>query len=407
MSRYRKFAGFIIAIECVIILCANVWLAGASEALAGRMYEVEISRVVNRMEAGESIQQIDLAEYPHIISVQEFRPTERIKEPYTVEEVKGKLYQFAYRQETSNKLQIAMNAVLGVMVAVTAFILWYLGKKVIRPFDNIRELPIELSKGNLTVPIPEEKSKYFGRFLWGMDMLREKLEDDKARELSLLKERKTLILSLSHDVKTPLSAIDLYTKALKNNLYQEEEKRIEAMEGIEKNAAEIKEYVNAIVHASRNEIMSFKVQNGEVYLRSILDEIKTYYQEKLKLNRTDFTIQKTENCLVHGDKDRIVEVLQNIMENAIKYGDGNRISITVDEEENCKLILVENTGCQLKEEELPQLFDSFYRGSNSANIAGSGLGLYICKELMHQMDGEIFAKISGGSFGVTLVLKKV
>ena len=99
--------------------------------------------------------------------------------------------------------------------------------------------------------------------------------------------------------------------------------------------------------------------------------------------------------------------LQNIMENAIKYGDGDRISITVDEEENCKLILVENTGCQLKEEELPQLFDSFYRGSNSANIAGSGLGLYICKELMHQMDGEIFAKISGGSFGVTLVLKKV
>lgn len=407
MSRYRKFAAGMLLAELLLIIIANLWVVGIGKQTAGQLYKVEISRVMNRMEAGESIQQIDLAEYPHIISVQEFHPMERIKEPYTVEEVKGKLYQFAYRQETSNKLQIAMNAVLGVMAAVTAFILWYLEKKVIRPFDNIRELPIELSKGNLTVPIPEEKSKYFGRFLWGMDMLREKLEDDRARELSLLKERKTLILSLSHDVKTPLSAIDLYTKALKNNLYQEEDKRMEAMEGIEKNAAEIKEYVNAIVHASRNEIMSFKVQNGEVYLCSILGEITTYYQEKLKQNRTEFTMQKTENCLVYGDKDRIVEVLQNVMENAIKYGDGDRISITVDEEENCKLILVENTGCQLTEEELPQLFDSFYRGSNSAGVAGSGLGLYICKELMHQMDGEIFAKISGDTFGVTLVLKKV
>ena len=79
--------------------------------------------------------------------------------------------------------------------------------------------------GNLSVPVKAEKSKFFGRFLWGMDMLREKLESDKIRELELEKEKKTLVLSLSHDIRTPLSAIDLYTKALATNLYDKEEER--------------------------------------------------------------------------------------------------------------------------------------------------------------------------------------
>ena len=75
-------------------------------------------------------------------------------------------------------------------------------------------------------------------------------------------------------------------------------------------------------------------------------------------------------------------------------------------EEDCKLICIENTGCSLKEEELPNLFDSFYRGSNSHGVKGNGLGLYICKCLMHKMDGEIFAGIHGKNFRITIVARK-
>jgi signal transduction histidine kinase len=95
-----------------------------------------------------------------------------------------------------------------------------------------------------------------------------------------------------------------------------------------------------------------------------------------------------------------------MLENAIKYGDGKEIRITLREEEDCKLLSVENTGCSLKEEELPNLFDSFYRGSNSQGVKGSGLGLYICRELMKKMDGEVFAEIRNGNFLVTAVIQK-
>ena len=117
-------------------------------------------------------------------------------------------------------------------------------------------------------------------------------------------------------------------------------------------------------------------------------------------------VDELQECLVKGDKNRLVEVLQNVMENAIKYGDGKWIRISIGEEEDCKLIHIENSGCSLKREELPNLFDSFYRGSNSTGVKGSGLGLYICKTLMCKMDGEIFVQINADTFCVTVVVRK-
>ncbi len=100
-----------------------------------------------------------------------------------------------------------------------------------------------------------------------------------------------------------------------------------------------------------------------------------------------------------------MEVLQNIIENAIKYGDGRLIKITFDEEEDCRLVTVRNGGCALGEDELPHIFDSFWRGANSCSCKGSGLGLYIGRKLMNKMDGEIFARIEDGSMLVTAVFR--
>ena len=106
-----------------------------------------------------------------------------------------------------------------------------------------------------------------------------------------------------------------------------------------------------------------------------------------------------QNSLVKADTERLLEVLQNIIENAIKYGSGKKIGISISKEEDCVLITVENTG-----EELPHLFDSFYRGSNAGSQEGSGLGLYICRKLMHKMNGDVFLKQEENLFSVTVVV---
>ena len=96
-------------------------------------------------------------------------------------------------------------------------------------------------------------------------------------------------------------------------------------------------------------------------------------------------------------------MLQNIIENAVKYGDGRLIEITFSREEDCQLVQIANTGCTLSDNELPHIFESFWRGSNVGGTGGSGLGLYICRSLMRRMNGDIFAQTSDGNMIVTAV----
>ena len=198
----------------------------------------------------------------------------------------------------------------------------------------------------------------------------------------------------------------MYAKALSEDLYDTQERKDEALQSIARNVKEIKKYVNEIVTASREDFLNLEVNMGEYYLSEVMQATESYYKDKLSVIHTEFQVDGISECLVKGDRNRMVEVLQNVMENAIKYGDGRRIRISFGEEEDCKLIQIENSGCSLKKEELPNLFDSFYRGSNSTNMKGSGLGLYICKTLMRKMDGEIFAGINENIFCVTVVVRK-
>ncbi len=97
--------------------------------------------------------------------------------------------------------------------------------------------------------------------------------------------------------------------------------------------------------------------------------------------------------------------LSGLSENALKYGDGRRITVECGSEEDSVLVTVSNTGCTLPEHELEHIFESFYRGSNVGNKNGSGLGLYICKKLMNLMKGGLFAEINGDEMKVTAVCR--
>lgn len=409
MNKYKVFAGFIIIVEVLLIVFCNILYTYENDD-SGRVYRVEAKRLVTEIEkqklSGKDIESLDLSKYETIVRVSEFASDEGCNNDYLVEKIDDKLYRIEYRVDNSKSMPVYMNIVLFGMMFLTGIVMVYVYKKVLKPFGDMSNLSYELAKGNLSMPIKEEKSKLFGRFLWGMDMLREKLEDNKEKELKFQRERKTLILSLSHDIKTPLSSIELYSKALEEDLYDTQEKRTEALQGITRNVKEIKGYVDEIVTASREDFLNLEVHMGEFYLSEVIKTIEHYYRDKLSVLHTMFEVAEPPECLVKGDKNRLVEVLQNIMENAIKYGDGKCVRISFYEEEDCKLIHIENSGCSLKQEELPNLFDSFYRGSNSNGIKGNGLGLYICKTLMRKMDGEIFAQTKEESFAVTVVVRK-
>ena len=294
---------------------------------------------------------------------------------------------------------------LAAIFVLMCGILIYIRRSIIVPFGRINSVPQELARGNLAVPIPEEKSRFLGKFTWGVNLLRESIEDSRKKELSMQRDKKLLLLSLSHDIKTPLAAIKLNAKALAKGLYSDGEKRREAAESINTRADEIESFVSQITKAASEDFMSFEVVQDEEFLSHIVERIAARYALQLAEQGTEFTIERYDDCLLSCDLDRLAECLQNLVENAIKYGDGQRITLGFDKMDGCELITVSNTGCTLEEKELPQIFESFHRGANAERAQGNGLGLFICKRLMSLMGGEVYAEISGGCFNATLVVR--
>ena len=404
MSNFRRNSIIVLILQLLFIAVFNIVIFVNQPNDQDRQHRVDINRIQLALSEGKEVNPDD---YETVIKIVHYDSSYQTNNDYAVINVNGQLYSIEYKvKHVDNKPVIFMNVGLGVMFLLSAGVLTYIDLRVLKPFHTLSNYSTELAKGNLSKPMKEEKNKNFGKFVWGMDMLRETLETNKKNELKLQKDKKTLILSISHDIKTPLSAIKLYSKALQEGIYDTEEKKMEALNGIDKNAQEIEKHVSDIVTASREDFLNLSVHMGELYLKDLIDKIALLYKEKFSVLHTDFVIDGFDNCLIKGDSDRLEEVLQNILENAIKYGDGRYVRIKIGEEENYKLIQITNSGCSLKEEELPHLFDSFYRGSNIEKKDGSGLGLYIAKTLMKMMDGDVFAKINNDEFIAVTVVKK-
>ena len=405
MKSFNRLIALFVLVTAAVFAAVNFALLRDDGSRTG-LRNVEIGRVVR--EISESGRIPDVGGYDTLLGVYADTGDPGFYETgseYVIREVGGVRYRIEYEDVADNSGTVTVvNIILGLFSVAVLAVLLYIRHSIIKPFTVITELPSELAKGSLTVPLKESRSRYFGKFLWGLDMLREKLEQSKQSELELQKEKKTMLMSLSHDIKTPLSAIKLYSKALSGGIYTDPGKQKETAESINAKADEIERLVSEIMKSGTEDIMRFDVKNSEFYLSDVIGRTETYYRDRL--TGTELRVGEYSDCMINGDPDRLAEVLQNIIENAIKYGDGRRISITFSDEEDCRLVTVADTGCTLPESELPHIFDSFWRGSNVGSKSGSGLGLYICRCLMNAMGGDIFAEIRGGEMLVTVVCKK-
>lgn len=398
MKRFTTIIIILLVFIAGIFAVTNMVLMGQTENTADHIYRVDIERASKVIEYN-GLGSLDLESYPDIINIVKYDGSKNFyKDTYSYEirEINGSIYRFDYILETSNSNTVIFaNVILGIVCLGIFILVFAVYRLILNPFNEISNLPYQLAKGNLTIPLKENRSKFFGKFIWGLDLLREKLEENKNRDIEYQKDKMTLLMSISHDIKTPLGIIELYSKALEKKLYKDEAKQNQVLHSINEKCDEIKNYVNQLLDSSETDVLSLEVKNNEFYIKDLTDEIAKVYTDKLDYLSTDFKVNCDSNYLVKGDFDRAVEIIQNIMENAIKYGDGKSIELSISKEEEYASVQIKNSGCSLENGELHNMFQSFWRGSNSKNIKGNGLGLYICKELIIKMEGQIFAEKQG------------
>ena len=180
---------FIIVITVIVIFFAglNIILVNNNKDLYnGRPYRVEIKRAAAIIKE-KGIGSVDLESCKYITNIEKYNKSSNFyntSSDYYICSINGALYRFDYVPAINNGNNIIIvNIFLAIMIVITIFV--FLRQKILLPFERLKDVPYELSRGNLIIPVHENKNRYFGKFLWGIDLLRENIEQQKQRELKL------------------------------------------------------------------------------------------------------------------------------------------------------------------------------------------------------------------------------
>ena len=408
MKQYNKLFVFIIILYICLISITGYLLSNSFKE-EQNYYKIEAKRISDEISLNSQIDlsEIDLNKYPHITGVYTSDNDDiyESNNPYVISKIHNKIYRIEYKKPSFYHIIARIILLLLCFMGFSIILMIIIKRQIIKPLDDINQVTRDLAKGNLAVNIPLQKNRYLSDFVWAINMLKDTLTDTRNKELSTQKNQKIMILSLSHDLKTPLSSIKLNAKALEKRLYTDESKRLECIQSISERANEIEGFINQIINTSNQNTINHDLNIKEVFIKDIMDKVYNHYYKQLNDQGTTFTVSQYKNYLLSCDDYKLYECLCNIIENAIKYGDGDKIAITFELMDGYQLINISNTGCNLPPNELNRIFKNFIRGSNSNNIPGNGLGLFICKDLMHRMNGDAYASIKDNLFIATLVVR--
>ena len=233
--------------------------------------------------------------------------------------------------------------------------------------------------------------------------------EEQNRTLSEINKLKTDLFSrTSHELKTPLISIKGFTELLLNLHYQKLDKEIVSiLEEIQKGSKRLEDYINSIVESSKLEQGLLKLNLAEENLSFLINYCVRQLEGAAELRKQKVLIDVEKDMTTQLDKERIYEVLSNLLINAIKYTPvGGQITINSNKKDDFYIISIKDNGIGLTNEEKNQIFKQFgkierYGQGWDVGIEGTGLGLYICKEIVELHGGEIWVESEGRNKGST------
>lgn len=223
--------------------------------------------------------------------------------------------------------------------------------------------------------------------------MRAELKKARIAEAEANAGKKELVAKLSHDIKTPVASIRAAAEV--GLALSETQKQSENYQGIIGKADQINALVTNLFTATLEELSQLSVTSADVDSR----ELKVMLQNADYLHRAG--IPDFPGCLVYVDRLRLQQVFDNIFANSYKYAD-TEIKVSFQKDAHALYISVEDMGGGVREEELPLLKEKYKRGSNTENIEGAGLGLYISDFFLKEMQGEL--KVENGQQGLKVTI---
>ena len=285
--------------------------------------------------------------------------------------------------------------VLSILILILSYILsYFISNHIAKPIKEINDEAKKLST--------KQEANFKNSNILEIDELSTTLNYAQ-KELNKTEElRRDLMANVSHDLKTPLTMIKAYAEMAKDLHKNKEEKQTEDMDIIISETNRLTILVNDILELSKMESIKEELNIEEFDLIELINHILDNYKVLQETEKYNFKFNhKDKEILINADKKRLEQVIYNLINNAINYtGDDNLVAINVTNKKNV-LVEIIDTGKGIKEEDIPYIWDKYYKNKkkHKRNLIGTGLGLNIVKNILEQHNYKygVKSKIDSGT----------
>ena len=311
------------------------------------------------------------------------------------------VYDISLAQSSSNQVKLMAKDMILTATIILVFTALSVGLWIYRsiavPLVKLKKATKNIKEGNLDFVLEVEGNDEFSQLCQDFEEMRKRLKESTEEKILMDKENKELISNISHDLKTPITAVKGYVEGIMDGVADTPEKMDRYVRTIYNKTNEMDHLINELTFYSKidtNRIpYTFSKLNVEDYFSDCAEELglemETRGIELVYANYVEKGVQ------VIADGEQIRRVIHNIVSNAIKYMEKPRgiIQLRVKDVGDFFQVEIEDNGKGIAAKDLPYIFDRFYRTDVSRNSSkgGSGIGLSIVKKIMEDHGGKVWA----------------
>lgn len=315
-------------------------------------------------------------------------------------------------QIKASAIQAVVSFIMIIVVTALILIVW-LYRGILRPLNTLKQATNEMKKGNLNFSISGDPDDEIGQLCENFEEMRIHLKELIESRMQYEQEVRELISNISHDLKTPLTAIKGYSEGILDGVADTPEKRDKYIKTIYSKANDMSVLVDELslyskIDSNTTSYVFSTIDVGE-YFGDCIDEVSL----DLELKNIELGYENTTapDVKAIADAEQLKRVINNIIGNSVKYlgKKKGKINVRIKELGEFIQVQIEDNGVGIPAKDLPYIFDRFYRADASRNSkkGGSGLGLAIAKKIIEEHQGRIWASSDEG-FGTSIffTLKK-
>lgn len=286
---------------------------------------------------------------------------------------------------------------------------YFVSRSIVRPLRSLKLAAQRIKEGDLDQALEARKDE-IGQAIAAFEEMRLRLRESLATQLQYEENRKELLSNISHDLRTPIAAISGCVEGLQSGIADTKEKQIRYVEMIRRKTADMSRMIEELFLFSKLDLQripfDFETVDLTAYLRDLADE----WRHDPRMADVDLKTELNEDSpvLIRADREKLGRAMANILDNSLKHMDKADQKITIElrtEGRQTATVLIRDNGRGIRKEELPHIFERFYRAdpSRRSDSGGSGLGLAIVKQIMETHGGKAEAESEEGK-GTTLAL---